>query len=545
MGAPAVKATFLPGFVPFSTNPEKFDVDEYIKRAIPDGDLLKFPETRRALTKANPLLFALLYLPHHLKNAQGEISFSRMHLEMYRWAAATWHQKPGLYDCRDAFICPRGAGKSSMLMCLLPVWASCHRFVHFIAGYSDSEGTIKNHHATFKTELRENELLREDFPWMRLDKAATDAMEAEGQAAGDVTDTAMMLKTIGGFIFAVKSISSNSLGLKVGSRRPDLIALDDVERQGGDYSPKQAEKRRLAIVGGILGQAKPLGARVVLVGTNLMIGSIIDGMIRKVKGEEYPEWIDEEEFKVHWYKPFIVGDDGEKRSMWPAVWRTEDLIAREHTESFAIDMLNEPMAKGGSFWEREDFQYGSIPMNQVSFGVLSIDPATTSTRSSDYTAMAVVLFSRSLMRYEVVYSHQMKLTPKEIRLKVEDLITMYPEITSVMIETNQGGDTWAEILRGIPVKMNQVKAVVSKEMRAQRTLNVYQTIAPDGLPRVLHRKRFPDLERQMCAFPAVGHDDLVDSVTTAVYEIENVLLQQRAKGGRRPMVSKVGNYRRR
>lgn len=535
----------LKGFVDFSTDPYEFDLDEYLAKAVPDPEMLKHPETRRALTRANPILFALLYLPHHLRDAQGEIHFSRFHLSLYKWAAGFWHQKPSLYNARDVFIAPRGAAKSTMTMLLLPMWASCNKLISFGAAYSDSESTVTNHLNTFRSELKQNELIYSDFPWMRLGKAAAEEHMAETGNEAEMKDTALMIKTVGGFIFAVKSISSNSLGLKIGARRPDAIFLDDCERQGGDYSPMQAEKRRMAIVGGILGQSKPLGARVVMIGTNLMIGSIMDGMIRKVKGEEYPEWIDEEEFKVHWFKPFITRADGNKQSMWPGVWETQDLLAREHTESFAVDMLNEPMAKGGSFWEREDFSYGSIDTRDVSFGVLSIDPATTSTRDSDYTALAVVLYSRLKRRYEVVYSHQQKLTPKQIKLKVEDLISMYPEITSVLIETNQGGDTWMEILAGVPVKVNQVKATVSKEMRASRTLNVYQTIAQDGLPRVLHRMRFPDLERQMCAFPAVGHDDLVDSVTTAVFEIEQMVATQRAKGGRRPMVQSVGNYRKR
>ena len=512
----------LSGFVSFETDPWLFDLDEYLARAIPDKEMLLYPETRRELTRANPLLFALLYLPHHLKNAQGEISFNLMHLQLYRWAATQWHIPPNLKDARDIFAAPRGAAKSTMITLILPLWAACFGFVKFIGAYSDSESTITNHITTFKTELKSNALLQQDFPGMSLGKhqwTKEEVSSAEG--GGEIKDQALFFKTYSGFIFAAKSISSNSLGLKVGARRPDLLILDDCERQGGDYSPLQAEKRRQSIVGGILGQSKPLGARVVMIGTNLMIGSIMDGALKYAKGEEAPGWIEEEGFSVTWWRPFIKRDDGSKQSMWPAVWPTEFLLAEEGKESFQVDFDSQPIAVGGAYWASDDFEYGTIPQEKVSFGILSIDPATTSKRKSDYTAMAIVFYSRELDRYEVVASLQAKLTPSQQRARVESLLSAYPEVTSIYIETTAGGDLWKELFKGIPVKIIEVKPSVSKEMRASRALNVYQTIQPDGSHRVLHRSRFPDLEQQMKAFPNVGNDDLTDSVTQAVGAIED------------------------
>ena len=65
--------------------------------------LLTISEGRRELTKYDPLLFALLYLPHHLKNSEGELTLSEFH-----WALAeygkTWINKPtSPKENRDAF----------------------------------------------------------------------------------------------------------------------------------------------------------------------------------------------------------------------------------------------------------------------------------------------------------------------------------------------------------------------------------------------------------------------------------------------------------
>lgn len=540
------KAKFLTGYVPFSTDPYVFDVDDYIQRAVPDPEMLKYPETRRELTRANPLLFAMLYLPHHLKTPTGEMTFSKFHLDLYKWASATWHIRPGLTDARDAFLAPRGAGKSSTLFLTLLMWAACHGFIKFVAGYSDSESTVKNHFDTFKEELKENALIMRDYPRMNVgaNTWTKDEIDAEGMTT--VKDTAMFLKTSGRFVFAVRSISSNSLGLKVGPRRPDFILLDDVERAEGDYSVLQAEKRLESITGGILAQSQPAGARVVLVGTNLMIGSIIDGMIKYSQGHESaPGWIKAANFRVHWYRPFIRRDDGSKQSFWPGMWSTEFLLDQEKVnDKFGMNFDNQPQAKSGAFWEEKDFEYGSIPKHLISFGILSLDPAVTSTRKSDFSAFAVVLYSKALDRYEVAYSYQAKLTPGQIREKVEQLCSNYPEITTVYIETTQGGDTWMEILKDIPVRVKQEKPKVSKQMRAEWTLNVYQKINSDGSRGCLHRTKFVDLEAQMKAFPHTGHDDLVDSVTQAVCVVEAKKREDGKNKRRRPLKAASLNRRR-
>lgn len=537
----------LPGYIDFSLDPYEFDVDEYIDKCVPDKEMLKHPETRRALTKANPLLFALLYLNHHFQPEAFPDGpyLSTFHLAAYKWAAGTWHQKSGLTNARDAFLCPRGAGKSTTLFCLILMWAACHGFVRFVAGYSDSESTVKDHFDTFKTELLDNKLIRSDFPGMALGSNVwVEEVDGEDPKGNKTVNNAMNLKTYGGFIFKVRSISSNSLGVKVGSVRPDVILLDDIERAAGDYSPKQAQKRLDSLLGGILPQVYPAGGRVILVGTNLMQGSIIDGMIRKIRGQDHPGWIDEENFKVWWFRPFIRRPDGTKESFWPGSLPTPELLEMEKGKKFGVNFDNQPMSGDGSFWKDEDFVVGSLPTDKISYGILSIDPATTSTRKSDYTAISIVYYSKSLDRYEVAYNSQIKVTPGELRTRVEHLLNAYPMVTTIYIETTQGGDTWLEIFKGIPVRIIAIKPSKSKELRAHMTLNVYQTIKEDGLPRVVHRTHFMDLEAQMKAFPSVANDDLVDSVDQVINANEERLRNERGSERRKPLLAGRANRRR-
>ena len=46
-------------------------------------ELLDIPEGRRELCRYNPMLFALIYMPHHLMDADGNITFSEFGEKIY------------------------------------------------------------------------------------------------------------------------------------------------------------------------------------------------------------------------------------------------------------------------------------------------------------------------------------------------------------------------------------------------------------------------------------------------------------------------------
>jgi predicted phage terminase large subunit-like protein len=79
---------------------------------------------------------------------------------------------------------------------------------------------------------------------------------------------------------------------------------------------------------------------------------------------------------------------------------------------------------------------------------------------------------------------------------------------------------WEQILHTLPVKLRRVHQSDSKEVRAARVLNFYQR------GRVIHAKPLRELEEQMCAFPKAPHDDMLDSVVSAVERFLNPPKQQ-------------------
>ncbi len=489
---------------------ETFDLDGWLSPL--DERLLSSPEGRRTLTRLDPMLFALLYLPHHLRGDEtgGAITFADFHLALFRHARS-WvvpSTRPAAH--RDVWVAPRSAGKSTLLFLALPLWAAAHDHARFVAAFTDSAPQAEQHLSTFRHELEANALLREDFPDL-----CAPATRPRGTT---VSDTRHLIHQRSGFVFAARGIDSGVLGMKVGKRRPDVIIGDDVEPHGGVYSAYQAGKRLTALLDAIL----PLNifARVVLVGTVVMAGSIIHQLVRTVTdpGEELDERLVAEGFRVHHFPPIIDRPDGTRRSCWPAKWPLSYLESIEHTRSYAKNFANLPVSLDGDFWGPDDIVYADPPVVRA---LLSIDPATTSKQTSHPYGLAVVglsLPAPKIRRAVVRYAASMRMSPAALRAQVLGVLARFPEVGAVLIETNQGGELWdASILHDLPVRVLTVPQSEPKDVRASRLLNHYQRRAADGLPEVVHARRLPAAETEMLAYPRGLTDDVVDAIGTGAW----------------------------
>lgn len=465
---------------------------------------------RQKASALDPLVFAQIYLPHHLRSdaTGGEITFSEAHGE---WGeiAKRWISPPTRpMQERDAFVAPRETGKSTWWFLILPLWAAAFGYVKFAAAFADSGTQAEIHLRTLKHELDTNEILRKDFP-----NLCAPMKRPRGQ---QVADNAGMLVCKNGFIFAARGIDAGNLGMKVGERRPDLLILDDVEPGESNYSGYQAQKR----LGTIRDVIFPLNvnARVVIVGTVTMPGSIIHQLVRHTRGDHATDsrgscWICDERVSTHFSAPILLDDDGTERSLWPARWSMEFLDEYRHTRAFAKNYLNDPMAGDGDYWNDTDFLFGEVP--GITRRVLSVDPAVTTKKTSDPTGIAVVSYSPSAGTCVVERSISVRKTGAELRQFVLSWIEQGDldgrPIGGILIETNQGGELWErDVFHHMPIPVKTKHQTDKKEVRAAACLAWYQR------RRVRHLKELRPLQEQMVSFPGAPHDDEVDAVSTAV-----------------------------
>jgi hypothetical protein len=286
-------------------------------------------------------------------------------------------------------------------------------------------------------------------------------------------DNESMLITANAFVFAARGADTSSLGLKVGERRPDLIILDDIEPDEGKYSLASVRKRRNTVNDAIL----PLNefARVMWVGTTTRNGGLAHQLVEYANGvldltDPDHFWVTEQRFQSRRWDPVIATDDGGERSLWPAKWSMTYLNSVRGTRAYAKNMANEPMAEDGEYWSTEDIQhlysgYDHMTLEEalVRKQILVLDPDVNDLhQSSDWTGVCVA--------------------------GMGDKRVLVRELTQV------------------------VMADFPKPVRASMALNHYQARPT----RVVHEVAFRAGEAQMCAFPNVTHDDMVDVVSWAV-----------------------------
>lgn len=490
-----------------------------LKEALREFDprLLGSSEGRIALTKHDPLLFAAIYMPHKLYDPAYEtindVTLNDFHLDVIAYAKS-WARRLDPRNTRhDCFIAPRMTGKSTWINHILPIWAGAHLHKRYLLAFSDSDTQAQRWLGNFKTEIQTNDLLAEDFP----DFCTAEMM---GESKRTYLDNRNVTVRANGFIFQVAGADSNVLGANIGGLRPEVLLFDDIEPTESNYSEHEARKRLNTVLSAHF-YLNPFAIKT-FIGTTTMPDSIID-QIRKVgeaqsnwEGEwdaqafrnsldpQY-RWVVDHHIDCHYWPAIVSTDDGEE-SLWPERWSMEYLNSMRGTREFAMNMMNRPVSLDGGYWSEEDIvidepeHYGNT--------ILSVDPAVTTKRTSDYTGLAVVSRGDDGRLY-VRHAEQVKLTSDALNERVRQLIDEYGAKV-VYVETNQGGDLWRQVFAGVPAKLRTVRQTEKKEVRAAQAHDIYRK------GRVAHTKHFPALEEQMLAFPRVPHDDVLDSVVSAV-----------------------------
>jgi phage terminase large subunit-like protein len=480
-------------------------------------ELLTFSEGRIELTKYDPMLFALIYLPHHLQNAQGEITLSEFHTDLAEYGKS-WIEKPkNPKENRDAFIAPRECGKSTWIFLILPMWAAAHGHVKFIAAFSDAASQAETHLMSFKNELETNEYLVSDYPELCKPKLVASTGRAMASNSWRIIQS-------NDFIFDANGIDTNSLGKKVFGQRPDLIILDDIEKGEKNYSEYQAGQQKNTVFDDIA--PMNIYARMIFVGTTTMPNSVMDQFRKYAQGEKLDElqWISDQNVSVHYYPAIMGNDDGTERSVWEEKWSLEWLNSQRHLRDFAKNYMNRPINTDGTFWTNEDiiiedvYDYGNT--------IISIDPAVTKNKVSDYTGIAVLSRAYDEQGKQNIYvrhAEQVKMSPSDLAQRVETLVEMY-DVGVLYVEVNQGGDLWKDVFKNVQAKYRSKSQSISKQIRAGKALNFYQQ------GKVRHTGHFPALEEQMWSFPKVSHDDVLDAVVSGVlYFLDNKAVKFRAK----------------
>lgn len=444
---------------------------------------------RRHVTKPSPLLFAVTYFGHLLRQSDtGVMSFSVMHLDMCR-AAAQW---PGGGPQRDAWVGPREVGKSAWLFVILPIWALAHGHRGFFLAFSFTDPMAGGHLRNLLDELGENALLRHDFPELAPRRGAK----------GGRT------QLVGGGTVGARGMGGTTLGTRAREKRPDLLVGDDLQPGEVDNSAELVRKNESRLRRNIL----PMNTRatVQVTGTVTMRDDLIHPIVHAALGRPGPSsWVAQERFAPHYYP--ALREDG--TSLWPQRWPATELEAMRKADprGFALNYANDPSdAEGATWWTPELFRYDERFPTVTR--VIHVDVATTRRSGSDYTVLAQVGRDAAGLRACVERAEWGRWDLAETRNRIASFCAPLRRKPLVRIEGNQGGDTWLDSLapwpEGVPFEV--VHASTPKRIRIARAHGHYVRRA------VVHTWAMPELEGELCAWPTGPHDDVPDAVAGAL-----------------------------
>lgn len=450
---------------------------------------------RRQITRTSPTLFGLTYLLDHLKLEDGSVTLTELHLAMAA-AARRWVRpdlEPG--QIRDAWIAPRNSAKSTWAFLVLPLWAMAHQHpaARYVYAFSSSGKQARRHLKTLRTELATNPRLQRDFP----------------ELCRSVENRAEQYVAASGVAMAASGMGEDTLGAKIGSARPSMILLDDVEPDEANYESTTKEDRLSEITNKVL----PMSVRAVVqwTATTTAFDGLAHDLVRSVTGGQTAPWVSELGFAVRYFPAIVVDPDGAERSLWPQRWPLEWLRSIRGTRDYALNYANHPLSASETFWTSSDVTVD--PGARGVRRVLMVDPAVTHGPKSDDTGLAVVGVEPDGRRRAVVDAAMGKQASfDELRAAVGMLLHREQRrgpIRKVAVEQNQGGAVWRAALEPVLEQFPGTELVLfstaeSKEARFARAHDWYQR------GWVCHSRELPALTNQLLAYPG-RNDDIADA----------------------------------
>ena len=315
-------------------------------------------------------------------NARPSAAF---HLEC--WEAIT-SERP-----KVAIAAPRGHAKSTAVTFAYILFGCLFRNFSFPVIFSKTYGIAVEFLRSIKDEMENNEELRDVFRFSHFEK------ESEN-------DVIFVLKNPEGsahkfykFRVMATGVEMPVRGLKWGSRRPDVMMLDDCEDDEEVLSPDRREKLMNKFLSAILPAGSPK-TKYRMVGTVLHMSSLLENILKD------PSW-----FALR----YEACDDeiSEESILWPEMYDREMLLEirqafvnQERLDKFNMEYRNKPTDKSAALFQEADL----LPMNEADWLMLEKnkfpvlvggDFAISAKTRRDWTAFVVGILAPDFKLYIV------------------------------------------------------------------------------------------------------------------------------------------------
>ena len=427
--------------------------------------------------------FVKLFL---LNRYDSPVDIPTFHREM--WSMATSGSR------RIAIAAPRAHAKSTAMTHALTLYMFLFRIQSYGFIVSDTESQAAQFLGDIKTELLENEELRDTFGVKRIVKDA-------------VTD--IIVECNDGYQFRLQALGAEQKvrGRKWNNRRPGFIICDDLENDELVESETRREKFRNWFFKALIPSLSKTGM-IVVVGTILHLDSVLMRLLNN------KSWLTKL-YKAH------NGFDDFTGVLWPEQWPVDELkaIRQEfiddgYAEGYAQEYLNDPIAHSEAYFKKEDF----LPMEENHYHRKKnyyggIDFAISDADKSAYTAYVIgAMDEHGMLDIEHVV---------RMRGDADQIIDMMFELQrtyGVDMWFPEKGQIWLSIegeiysrmnKRGVFLNLNPKTPTKDKRGRAR---GIQARMRAGGVRFHKAGLWYPAFEQELLQFPKGPYKDQVDAL---------------------------------
>lgn len=480
---------------------------------------------RVRLGEENIFFFARYYFPEFFSNPSPQF-----HADLI--ALARELELPA--DARGGrsgvvIAAPRGHAKSTILTFLLVLWWICYRKKRFVVIVSETASMAESFTGDIRTELEENERLREDFGDLCGDRVlgrplkwtAGDFTAAWKDAAGRPTFRTRVL---------ARSTGSQFRGLRKGANRPDAIICDDLENDEHVRTPEMRAKIWQWFTKAVIPALDPERGAILVVGTILHFDSLLMRLLKLAQSEGTYRW---RIFKA-------IQPDG--TVLWPARFSKAYLDRRRRemgSLAFNSEYMNEPIDEEARLYRHTwiKWYYGTelayeekrrrwLWRGEELDIYVGVDPAISESETADYFALTVVGLARKSKAIVLLYAFADRMDfPSQVQEIIRLDATWQPK--RIGIERNA-------YQRALPQQLLResatlpIKQLDNQGQKYTRILAasvpfengvVYMRAAAEGEPgdttedpKLRVHQNLAAIYTQMMQYPMSANDDLLDSM---------------------------------
>lgn len=515
----------------------------------------------KALGEIDIAFFCLYFLQDIfvVKDSNEARELSKDHYELWQVANECFIQDE--YDKLN-IICPRGFAKTTIFDLAISIWLVCYKKSKFTLIGAKKDDDATQFVDSIKKVFNENQRIISTFGKL-IDRKKFKVNANEIEFAN------------GMYIRAVGSASSVR-GANFKGIRPTVVIADDYQDEKDILTEETREKKynrwtkEIEQVGdkAVYRKGKKIKAatKIVSIGTVLHIDCLMSRLSRNRDYHtilkraiilEEGQTVDDIFNADLWRKCKKIYfndslEDSKKEAekyykqhekemkfnvLWAEKWDCFKDLAIPYWEnrlSFMSELMNDATSIGEK-WFKSILTKSKEEIEEHKFikTMFCIDPASTTKKKSDFTAMVVGSLATNGFKYmrELVLD---KLEFNDYCQKVIDVLIVYPDITHIYIEKNtyQGADVVKikELISKHPILKKRTLIFINEMQRKNKDEKISTIIDPVNNGQVIFvddNKEFIDLILDFQGQAYTQHDDSTDITAECVNRLDNIKIRNK------------------